>query len=424
MLTVVLSYTGRSSGKGSLSLWTHNMKSQEYIPNYQSSHYTGPAIKLGAGNEGYDAYLGANKTGHQIVGGSCPTVGIAGGYSQGGGHSMLGSLYGMGADNVLEWEVVTADGKHIVATPEQHEDLYWAMCGGGGGTYAVAISMTSRLHPGGIVGGALLEFNDTTVGNDVFWEAMSEFHTLLPAFIDGGNTFLYVFTNNAFQSWGVTMPNATIAEVDVLMKPFVDSLTSFGIEPYYVPHEAPNYYSHFDYYLGPLPYGATGYAPFYASRILPRAMVEDSTQLPQMMSGLKQASQAEAFDPIACLAVNTANKTHPDNAVNPAWRTSIGVCMSPGLWNASATQEEMLERQDFCATNLTQTYVDAMPDSGSYLNEANYHQEDWQTQFWGENYDKLLFIKEKYDPEHVFWAHVTVGSEYWYEDSEQRLCRS
>lgn len=421
---MIYSYTGRSSGKGSLSLWTHNMKSQEYIPNYSASYYEGPAIKLGSGNEGFDAYLGANKTNHRIVGGSCPTVGIAGGYSQGGGHSMLGSLYGMGADNVLEWEVVTADGQHLVATPEQNSDLYWAMSGGGGGTYAVAISMTSRLHPGGIVGGAALTFNDTKVGNDVFWEAMSEWHRLLPQFIDAGNTALYVFTNTSFQSWGITMPNATLAEVDVRMKPFVDALTALGVEPVYIPHEAPTYYDHFDYYLGPLPYGATGYAPFYASRILPRAMVEDESQLPQMMGGLKAASQYEAFDPIACLAVNVANKTHPDNAVNPAWRTSVGVCMSPGLWDPAASQAEMLERNDFCANNLTQTYVDAMPDSGSYLNEANYKQEDWQQAFWGENYPRLLSIKEEYDPEHLFWAHVTVGSEYWYEDDEQRLCRS
>ncbi|KAK9418807.1 hypothetical protein SUNI508_14118, partial [Seiridium unicorne] len=38
------------------------------------------------------------------------------------------------------------DGEHLVATPEQNSDLYWAMSGGGGGTYAVAVSMTTRQH--------------------------------------------------------------------------------------------------------------------------------------------------------------------------------------------------------------------------------------------------------------------------------------
>lgn len=72
----------------------------------------------------------------------------------------------MGSDNVLEWEVVTTNGSHLVATPNQHSDLYWALSGGGGGTFAVVLSMTARLHPGGIVGGTILTFNDSVVGND------------------------------------------------------------------------------------------------------------------------------------------------------------------------------------------------------------------------------------------------------------------
>ncbi len=152
-----------------MSLWTHNMKSTQYIPQYNSPWYKGPAIKLGAGVEGFEAYQAANATGHRIVGGGCPTVGIAGGYSQGGGHSLISSEHGMGADNVLEWEVVTIDGRHVVATPNQNSDLYWALSGGGGGTYGVVISMTSRLHPDGIVGGASVIFNDTKVGNKACW---------------------------------------------------------------------------------------------------------------------------------------------------------------------------------------------------------------------------------------------------------------
>ncbi|KAI1185598.1 hypothetical protein F5B17DRAFT_432374, partial [Nemania serpens] len=130
-------YLGKSTGKGGLSLWTHWLKSTQYIPSYSQPYYRGPAIKLGAGTEGFEAYTAAHVTGHRIVGGSCPTVGIAGGYTQGGGHSTLASSYGLGADNVLEWEVVTVDGRHLVATPTQNADLYWALSGGGGGTFAV-----------------------------------------------------------------------------------------------------------------------------------------------------------------------------------------------------------------------------------------------------------------------------------------------
>lgn len=93
--------------------------------------YRGPAIKLGAGVAGYEAYAAAEAAGYRVVGGDCPTVGISGGYTQGGGHSLLNSAYGMAADQVLEWEVVTTQGEHLIATPTENEDLYWALSGGG-----------------------------------------------------------------------------------------------------------------------------------------------------------------------------------------------------------------------------------------------------------------------------------------------------
>jgi FAD/FMN-containing dehydrogenase len=54
---------------------------------------------------------------------------------------------------------------------------------------------------------------------------------------------------------------------------------------------------------------------------------------------------------------------------------------------------------------------DATPGSGSYLNEDNYFEPDWQTSFWGPNYPRLLDIKRKYDPDNMFRVHHGVGSE-------------
>jgi hypothetical protein len=80
------SYLGKSTGAGALSIWTHNMKSIEFL-NYTSRGYTGPAAKLGAGVQAFEAYDAAAKIGLKVLGGECPTVGIVGGYTQGGGHS-------------------------------------------------------------------------------------------------------------------------------------------------------------------------------------------------------------------------------------------------------------------------------------------------------------------------------------------------
>ena len=50
-------------------------------------------------------------------------------------------------------------------------------------------------------------------------------------------------------------------------------------------------------------------------------------------------------------------------------------------------------------------------NSGSYLNETNYFEPDWQQSFWGMNYPGLLEIKRRYDPTNLFRVHHGVGSE-------------
>jgi FAD/FMN-containing dehydrogenase len=53
------------------------------------------------------------------------TVGVAGGFVAGGGHSPLSSLYGMAADQVLAIELVTPDGRFVTASEEVNSDLFW-----------------------------------------------------------------------------------------------------------------------------------------------------------------------------------------------------------------------------------------------------------------------------------------------------------
>jgi FAD/FMN-containing dehydrogenase len=63
-----------------------------------------------------------------IVAGGSETVGI-GGYLTGGGHGALSATYGMGADQVLEMEIVTPRGKILTINECQNQDLFWAMRG-------------------------------------------------------------------------------------------------------------------------------------------------------------------------------------------------------------------------------------------------------------------------------------------------------
>jgi hypothetical protein len=58
---------------------------------------------------------------------------------------------------------------------------------------------------------------------------------------------------------------------------------------------------------------------------------------------------------------------------------------------------------------------------GSYVNETNYFETDWQRAFWGDNYARLHAIKKRYDPEGLFFVHHGVGSEEWSADGFTRL---
>ncbi len=60
------------------------------------------------------------------------------------------------------------------------------------------------------------------------------------------------------------------------------------------------------------------------------------------------------------------------------------------------------------------------PRAGSYVWETDYFQPHWQEAFWGENYDRLLAVKTKYDPDGLFFLHHGVGSEDWSADGFTR----
>ena len=66
----------------------------------------------------------------------------------------------------------------------------------------------------------------------------------------------------------------------------------------------------------------------------------------------------------------------------------------------------------------------ATPNTGAYMNEANFRQIGWKEDFFGAIYDTLLGIKNKYDPNHLFYAVTAVGSDAWTVAPNGKMCRA
>jgi FAD/FMN-containing dehydrogenase len=86
---------------------------------------THDAVTIAAGEKWSTVYQYADDNKIIIVGGDSPNVGAAGGWVQGGGHSILSRAHGLGVDNVLQATIVTADGVERIINECQYSDLFW-----------------------------------------------------------------------------------------------------------------------------------------------------------------------------------------------------------------------------------------------------------------------------------------------------------
>ena len=93
----------------------------------------------------------------------------------------------LGVDNGLEITLVTASGDYLTVNSYQHSDLFWALRGGGGGTFGVVTSLTYRSHPSPpVVAGFLIASQDGTTPNAAMTTAYTELVRRTPALTDFG----------------------------------------------------------------------------------------------------------------------------------------------------------------------------------------------------------------------------------------------
>ncbi|KAF3766639.1 FAD binding domain-containing protein [Cryphonectria parasitica EP155] len=423
-----IDYLGKSTGSGALALWTYSLKSTEIISNYTGPQYSGPAIKLGAGVIAGEAYEVVQEAGYRMVAPECGLTGVVGGYAQGGGQSQLVTAYGLAADQVLEWEVVTPRGDYVVATPENKSDLYWALAGGGGGTYGVVLSATFKVYPEGpVAGGTMTVSSDNTTA---LFEAIGVWYSLAPSFVNTSRNNIQAFvTNDTLDILNFVMPDQNSSSINDLLSPFLLELGRLGLSYELNTTEYPSYLDSFIASYGPLPYGdlCPSY-PVIGSRLIPRDIVLDPTTNQRLMDLYRNITEGGTWW-IGCSFLNVDNSpgsprpSHPPNAVHPAWRDAVAYC-NPQTHEAydwsDPTDESVLRR-----TLVDDIFpaLEAATPGGAVLNEIDpTYRGDWKEAFYGSNYDRLLQIKHDYDPDYLMYGLYAVGSDEFVMQSGGRLC--
>ena len=119
----------------------------------------------------------------------------------------------------------------------------------------------------------------------------------------------------------------------------------------------------------------------------------------------------------AAIAAARTTATNPD--VLTAFALAIVADAGPSLYTDASPDPGARARADRVQAAMMALRA-AAPETGAYLNECDYFQENWQRAFWGSKHLRLADIKRRYDPDGLFTVHHGVGSEAWSADGFRR----
>ncbi|MBW4549427.1 MAG: FAD-binding oxidoreductase [Symplocastrum torsivum CPER-KK1] len=131
-------FAGRALSENGVTIDLSQMRAVTIDPDARTAHVQGGAT---AG----DLIEAAERYGLATATATISSVGMSG-FTLGGGYGPLTGAYGLGADNLLSAQVVTANGQLVTANAQEHPDLLWGLRGGGG-NFGVVVSLEYRLHP-------------------------------------------------------------------------------------------------------------------------------------------------------------------------------------------------------------------------------------------------------------------------------------
>ncbi|TGO55579.1 hypothetical protein BCON_0090g00220 [Botryotinia convoluta] len=142
---------GHASFAGASSIQNGILVNLQKLNTVQLSADRG-TVSIGPGNTWYDVYQVLDPLGISVVGGREAGVGV-GGLTLGGGISYFSGKYGWACDNILNYEVVLANGSIINASPTSHPDLYQALRGGSGTNFGIVTRFDAFAFEQGLLWG-------------------------------------------------------------------------------------------------------------------------------------------------------------------------------------------------------------------------------------------------------------------------------
>jgi FAD/FMN-containing dehydrogenase len=318
-----------------------------------------------------------------------------GGLTLGGGHGYLSRKHGLTIDNLLEAEVVLADGTVVTASEEEHPDLFWAIRGGGG-NFGIVTSFTFRLHPVTNVVCGPTAWPVSAAKDVLTW-----YRDFLPAQDDDLYGFFAVMTvppaptfPEAFHLhkacaivWCYAGDPADAAEALAPVRELEPAFDGVGEAPY------PALQSAFD---GLYPPGYQWYWRGDFFRSVSDGAVDAHAKFAEALPTMHSTMHLYPVDG----AVNRVGTEDTAFAYRDATFSQVIVGVDPDPANASTIKQWAVDYWEathpFSAGGAYQNFM--MDDEGQARVKATY----------GANYQRLTEVKAVYDPQNVFHINQNI----------------
>lgn len=310
----------------------------------------------------------------------------------------------------------------VVANQHQNADLFWAVRGGGGGTFGVVTSVTMRVFED-IPAVVSTLFFEMTHQDETYWKAVKDVVYKARDLSTGGNSAQYAIGRTARGNPYLKLSMFTLHVVDekVVNEAFASlivSLRELGVLHEFTSTPYPRLSS---YLAIPQDEYSKGLGYYQVSVLVPNELYGSETG-PNVV--LDQLARID-LEPNDVWVVNTLGgqvnaNTHVDSALHEGWRSAAVLLVGNRLFGPSLQQQLAVQHR---ITHVEGPALYALKPSpvAIYLNEADPHLENWQEWFWGGKYARLQDIKRKWDPNGLFIVPLGVGSEEWDADGMCRL---